>query len=59
MGVGRIIFRKKYGSRYYLNPKFYIDNIRSPGEPVSLKVMSRKLRAGLRLIMRELKRAFV
>lgn len=59
MGVGRLMFRKKYGSRYYLNPKLYIDILRSGEEPLSLRVMRRKFKTGLRLIMRELKRAFV
>lgn len=53
--LARLALKKNYGSRFYLNPKLYINTFRSFKEPLSVHSMSRKFRNGLRLIKQELR----
>jgi radical SAM superfamily enzyme YgiQ (UPF0313 family) len=50
----QLILRKQYGARYYLNPRLYIDSLRSSGSPVNRSLLRRNLKNIPKLLKLEL-----
>jgi len=50
-----LILKRNYGSKFYLKPKLYINSLRSSTEALSLRLIIRKFRIGLRLLKQALR----
>lgn len=53
--VARVVLRKHYGSKFYLNPKLYIDSLRSSASPLNRRSLIRNLRRAPELVKQELR----
>lgn len=53
--VARTVLRKHYGSKYYLNPRLYIDSLRSSQSPLNRRSLLRNFRRIPELVKQELR----